>query len=118
MRRKVNRGNIFGDLTRREADVDRLSRELSSGNGGAIVFTSSSRKQASLESTLWNNGAFTKALVEGLEGKADLFHQNYISVTTLNAYISNRVKELTQGRQHPNTIIPESIHDFAIAMKQ
>ena len=111
-------GNILGDLTRREADVERLSRELSSGNGGAIVFTSSSRKQASLESTLWNNGAFTKAVVEGLSGKADPYKQDYISVKSLDAYISYRVKELTDGRQHPNTIIPESIHDFAIAVKR
>jgi uncharacterized caspase-like protein len=99
-------------------DVERLSRELSSGNGGAIVFTSSSRKQASLGSNLWNNGAFTKAVVEGLSGKADPYKQDYISVKSLDAYISYRVKELTDGRQHPNTIIPESIHNFAIAVKK
>ncbi len=111
-------GNILGDLTRRDANIDQLSRELSSGNGGAIVFSSSSRKQASLESNLWNNGAFTKALVEGLNGEADPNKQDYISVLSLGAYISYRVKELTEGRQHPHTAIPESIHDFAIAVKR
>lgn len=111
-------GNFFGDLTRREVDVDQLSRELSSGNGGAVVFTSSSRKQASHENPMWNNGAFTKALVEGLEGKADPFQQNYISVQSLSAYISHRVNELTTGLQKPNIIIPESMPDFAIALKR
>lgn len=111
-------GNFFGDLTRREVDADQLSRELSSGNGGAVVFTSSSRKQASLENPAWNNGAFTKAVVEGLEGKADPYQQNYISVQSLNAYISYRVNELTGGHQKPNIIIPASMPDFAIALKK
>jgi hypothetical protein len=111
-------GNFFGDLTRREVDVDLLSRELSSGAGGAVVFTSSSRKQSSLENPAWGNGAFTKALVEGLEGKADPYQKNYISVQSLNAYISHRVNELTGGMQKPNIIIPESMPDFAVAVKR
>lgn len=33
---------------------------------GAVVFTSSTGRQYSLENEDWGNGAFTKALVEGL----------------------------------------------------
>jgi len=47
--------------------------------------------------------AFTKALVEGLNGKADLFGEGTITVASLDAYISNRVTKLTEGRQTPAT---------------
>jgi uncharacterized caspase-like protein len=83
---------------------------------GAIVFTSSTGKQFSFENTEWGNGAFTKALVEGLSGKADLFRKGKITIKTLDAYISDRVEELTGGNQSPTTIIPFSIPDFQIGM--
>jgi MFS family permease len=47
--------------------------------------------------------AFTKALVEGLNGKANLFGEGTITVASLDAYISNRVTKLTEGRQTPAT---------------
>lgn len=111
-------GNLFGDLTRRATDLDFLARELASGNGGAVVFTSSGRKQASIEKKEWGNGAFTKAVIEGLSGKADFFNEGYITVKSLDVYISRRVKELTGGRQSPHLIIPESISDFPVAVKE
>jgi hypothetical protein len=110
-------GNIFGDLVQRSVNIDVLARELASGNGGSVVFTSSGRKQASLENVAWGNGAFTKALLEGLEGKADIFNDGFISVKGLDVFISRRVREITENRQIPNTIIPESIPDFVIAVK-
>jgi hypothetical protein len=68
-----------------------------------------------LEKDEWNNGAFTKALVEGLYGYADLFNKKVITIKALDAYIATRVKELTKGQQSPTTIIPSSIPDFPIA---
>ena len=68
------------------------------------------------ENELWGNGAFTKALVEGILGEADLFKTKSISFKTLDAYITQRVKVLTEGKQTPTTIIPHSIPDFQIAM--
>lgn len=111
-------GNIFGDMVKRSVNIDVLARELASGNGGSVVFTSSGRKQASLENEAWGNGAFTKALLEGLEGKADIFNEGFISIKGLDLFISRRVREITENRQIPNTIIPESIPDFVIAVKK
>jgi hypothetical protein len=54
--------------------------------------------------------------VEGILGKADLFNNKNISYKTLDAYIAQRVKDLTNGRQSPTTIIPQSMPDFQIAM--
>jgi len=111
-------GNIMGDTRRRAPDVNKLVNQLSSAENGAIVFTSSTGRQYSLENPEWGNGAFTKALVEGLMGKADLFETGKITIKTLDAYVAERVKALTGGKQSPTTIIPQSISDFPIAIKQ
>jgi uncharacterized caspase-like protein len=104
---------VFG--LKRSPNVDILINELSSAENGAIVFTSSTAKQSSLESSTWNNGAFTKALVEGIKGSADKSQRGYISVKSLDAYISERVKELTKGQQAPVTLYPKGgTADFPI----
>ncbi|MGX7689538.1 caspase family protein [Flectobacillus roseus] len=108
-------GNVFG--LKRSPNVDILINELSSAENGAIVFTSSTAKQSSLESSTWNNGAFTKALVEGIRGSADKSQRGYISVKSLDAYIAERVKELTKGQQAPVTLYPKGgTSDFPIAV--
>jgi len=111
-------GGVMGTSSRRVAAADIIGfvNELASAENGAIVFTSSTGRQFSLEDPAWNNGAFTKALVEGLGGEADLFKRSSISIKTLDVYVSQRVKDLTKGQQAPTTIIPASISDFPIAV--
>jgi len=110
-------GGVMGS-GRRSADINGLVNELSNAENGAVVFTSSTGRQYSLEDSAWKNGAFTKALVEGINGKADIFNKNSISIKTLDVYITQRVKELTKGNQAPTTIIPASISDFPIAVTE
>jgi hypothetical protein len=43
------------------------------------------------------HGAFTKAVVEGRLGEADLLRKGVITVNMLNSYVTDRVKELTPG---------------------
>jgi hypothetical protein len=110
-------GNLMaGSAQRATVDLVGMVNELTDAENGAVVFTSSTGRQFSLEDEAWNNGAFTKALVEGILGKADLFNNKSISYKTLDAYIAQRVNELTKGRQSPTTIIPQSMPDFQIAM--
>jgi hypothetical protein len=108
-------GNVLG-TTQRAAAVSQAVAELTGADNGAIIFTSSTGKQFSLESDEWNNGAFTKALVEGLNGAADLSDTKMVTVNSLNYYIANRVKELTGGKQAPTTIIPGSVPDFPVTI--
>ena len=51
----------------------------------------------------------TKALIEGLAGKADLLRDGTITVSELDAFIAERVKTLTDGRQHPVMSRPNTI---------
>ena len=115
-------GNALGstsDLVRRDrVDVNGFVNELSSAENGVIVFAASTGKQESLESATWNNGAFTKALVEGLNGEADVRGKGFITVSLLEFYISDRVKELTKDRQTPVSAKPSTVTDYQVALKK
>jgi uncharacterized caspase-like protein len=100
------------------ADITGVVNELASAENGAVVFASSSGKQYSLEDPAWNNGAFTKALVEGISGKADYTGKGKITINMLDLYLSERVKELTKGRQTPTTTKPNTISDFPVAVRE
>lgn len=103
--------NVFG----KGNDITILINELSDTENGIVVFTSSTKNQLSLEDKSWGNGAFTKALVEGLNGKADYSRKGKITINMLDLYISERVKELTKEQQTPATSKPDTIADFQIA---
>ena len=71
-------------------------------NGGIVVFAASTGRQLSAESSAWGNGAFTKAIVEGIElGKADLGHDGFITTSGLDFFVEHRVRTLTEDKQNP-----------------
>jgi WD40 repeat protein len=105
-------GGIYTDASVGKPDITRLVNELSADEVGAVIFSSCTPRQLSYENDTWRNGAFTKALVEGIDGSADLMHKNKVSVKSLDLYVSDRVSTLTSGAQTPTTIVPQSIPDF------
>lgn len=112
-------GNVFGTAARRGSpDIAGLVNELASAENGAVVFSSSTGQQFSYERAEWNNGAFTKAVLEGVGGGADFRRAGKITVNMLDAFISERVKELTGGKQTPTTTKPKTISDFPIAVRK
>jgi len=66
-----------------------------------LVFAASQGAEPSVERQDWGHGAFTKALLEGLAGKADTDADAEVSVAELRDYVTPRVRELTEDRQHP-----------------
>ena len=110
-------GNVMGSR-RAQTDITGMVNELASAENGVVVFASSTGKQYSLEDASWGNGAFTKALVEGLSGKADYTGKGKITINMLDLYISEKVKELTRGQQTPTTTKPQTIADFPVAVKR
>ena len=109
-------GNALGGRRRGGVDINAVVNELASAENGAVVFTSAMSQQFALENDSWGNGAFTKAVVEGLSGRADFRHSGTITVNMLNLYISERVKQLTKGLQTPTSARPNTISDFPIAL--
>lgn len=113
-------GNALGKLSGASgvvADVNRVMNELSSDENGAVVFSSSLGRQLSQESETWKNGAFIHAVVEGLNGKADLLGKGRITIASLETYVAARVSELTKGQQTPCVAKPQTVPDFVIAVR-
>jgi hypothetical protein len=110
-------GNVLGGRRGLSLDAVGVINELASAENGAVVFAASTGNQYSLENPSWKNGAFTLALVEGVGGRADYAGQGRITVNMLDLYISERVKELTRGRQTPTTAKPQTVPDFPVAVR-
>lgn len=110
-------GNVMSGWTARDVtDVTEFSRELASAENSIVVFAAASRRQASRESAAWGNGAFTRALLEGLYGAAAFVQGRPITVNMLDLYLSERVKRLSNGEQTPSTTKLSDAVDFPIAM--
>jgi WD40 repeat protein len=95
-------------------NLDRFANELAAAENGAVVFASSSGNQLSQENPAWSNGAFAKALVEGLRGKADKAKEGVVRVAALEKYVYERVNDLTGGKQRPMVAKPRMIENFPI----
>jgi len=98
-------------------DMTEALRELVHAESGVVVMTASTGKESSQERPEWGHGAFTKALIEGLEGKADYNGDNTVDVKEIDLFISTRVKALTNGGQHPTTEIPKTMPNFPLVYK-
>ncbi|MDZ4075512.1 MAG: caspase family protein [Hylemonella sp.] len=110
-------GNVIGRMTTRQArDSTSAVNEMASSENGLVVFASSTGGQFSQENAEWGNGAFTKAVVEGLQGAADFKKRGRITYKGLDAYVSDRVDELTRGEQTPVTPVLAGVPDFVIAL--
>jgi WD40 repeat protein len=111
-------GGVLGaKATDTQPDVDKFANELKAAENGIVIFASSTGKQLSLERDEWNNGAFTKALVEGMRGAAARPGLSAISISDLNGYVSERVNQLTGGQQRPVMAIPQTVDDYWIARR-
>ena len=107
-------GNVIGNPRSSARELSRMASELASAENGVVVFASSSGRQESEESASWGNGAFTKAVISGLRGQADLNKSGRVTFKGLDFYVSEEVRRLTSGRQTPVTITPIGVADFSL----
>jgi uncharacterized caspase-like protein len=92
-------------------------KQLRQAEAGVVVMSSSTGKELSQEADEWGHGAFTKAILEGLNGPADMNRDNAITFKELDLYVSREVKKLTNGRQHPTTQVPRHMPDFPVFLR-
>ena len=97
--------------------MDKFANDLKAAQNGIVVFASSTGNEFSLERDEWNNGAFAKAVVEGLHGAAARPEVPVIMISDLEGYVSRRVKQLTGGNQRPMMAMPATVEDFPIAQR-
>lgn len=82
------------------ASQDELAEPLVK-QAGVMVFAASRGNELAAEKPAWGHGAFVRALLDGLNGKADLIPDARINMSELQTYVVDRVARLTGNRQHP-----------------
>ena len=108
-------GDVIGRPGKASMDVIGLVSRLSQPSNGVVVYASSTGDQYSVEASIWRNGAFTKAVVEGLDGAAEYQKRNYITTSMLETYVKERVKDLTANHQTPTVNMPLAVPDLLLA---
>jgi hypothetical protein len=93
-------GQAANQVIRGNASMTGALNEINEEKG-VIIFASSTGKETSQEDAKWGNGAFTKAILEGIGGKADRDNSGMIRPSYLSAYVNDRVRGLTGNDQRP-----------------
>jgi uncharacterized protein YecT (DUF1311 family) len=90
--------------------------DLRRGSGSTILSSSAGAEYA-LESSEQQNGLFTYAVLEALDGKkdADTNNDGAVQMSELGEYVKKRVAELTNNKQTPNTRRVNLEGDFTLA---
>jgi WD40 repeat protein len=109
-------GAVTGN--QRKADAKTLAqiiKEASTDQPGLVTFASSERSEDSQELDNFKHGAFTQALIEGInDRKADLNGDGVIETEELALWIVQRVRELTGGTQHAVYVPAPGASSFAL----
>jgi hypothetical protein len=107
-------GQDFGG---KGADFDKIQEQISKTPPSIITFASSRSNEKSWEDITWKHGAFTKAILDGLDGNADTSKDGFISVQELTNYVQSVVPTWVQKEkgkeQHPN-LVRNIENDFTI----
>lgn len=111
-------GAAIANMKVRAAASEEKAMVTLARSSGVVILASSGTKQFATEFEELKHGTFTYAMLEGLEGKADLGNDGQVTVNELKLYMDNRVPELTEkfgGKaQYPNSFL--SGNDFPIAI--
>jgi WD40 repeat protein len=82
---------------------------------GTTVITSAGGAEFAMESNEWKNGLFTFCLLSGLRNySADLNQDGKIMLSELQLYTTDRVTQLSKGKQTPTTRIQNLSMDYQV----
>jgi WD40 repeat protein len=93
-------------------ETNALLAEIAKVKKGTALFCASSGTGYSMEGPQWGgHGVFTKFLVDGLKGAADIDNDGKITIGELDGYVSGQVNSATRGKQHPKAdgTLPEDV---------
>ena len=96
-------------------DMNRLANELGDQSLGVLLYASARGRQFSYERAEWGNGAFTRAVLDGLAGGADSGQLGYVETDELAVYVRRRVMAMTKGLQEPVRVKPDAAPEMKIA---
>lgn len=91
----------------------RLVKESEDSN--IIVMSSTDASTLAQENSELQHGVFTYALVSGIKGEADSFKDGKVTMSELNAFVSNAVPSISSNEQRPTLSVPGGFQDFILA---
>lgn len=91
-------------------DITSIREELAAAGNGVIVMSTSSGIEVSRESPDWQQGAFTKAILEALRGDGDSDGDGWLTVAELEGHVVQSVRALTHNAQNPTITVPGGRH--------
>ena len=109
-------GSVMGGRRGVAPDINGVVNDLASAENGVVVFAASTGRESAFEHEAWGHGAFSFAVLEALTGKAEVFRDGVITLASLEYWLAERVKKLTEGHQHTTSAKPNTIRDFPIAI--
>ncbi|MGA2701591.1 MAG: caspase family protein [Isosphaeraceae bacterium] len=92
--------------------TDTMLRQMVNDEGLVVMCGAAKGKEAAEEN---GHGFFTRAIIDGLSGKADVFKKGRVDLIDLQAYVINRVGELSADEQQPTISIPSTIRSFPLS---
>ncbi|UXP34115.1 caspase family protein [Reichenbachiella agarivorans] len=109
-------GQLGNNIGQKKLSNTEAVRQLAGKEYGVVIMAAATGYEYSLEHPDWGHGAFTLSILEGInDGKADIKPDGVVHLRELDYYLSERVQELTGGRQHPTTQKPSSISKLSLA---
>ncbi len=96
-------------------DMNRAPNELGDASKGVLLYASASARQYSYEGPEWDNGAFTRAVLDGLAGAADYDKNGNVETDELYLYVRRRVSEMTKSQQEPVWVKPNAARELKLA---
>jgi hypothetical protein len=77
-----------------------------------VTFAASTGSEVAAELDSYHHGAFTEALIEGLLQAKATSHDGVIETHQLGSWVIERVRELTDGKQHAIYSQPPELPSF------
>lgn len=81
-----------------------------------LSLTASAGNEKSEEDEQWGHGAFTKSLLEALDGRADTSGDGLVTLREVVDYAQQAVPKLTEGRQNPTAAPDELLPLIAVPL--
>jgi uncharacterized caspase-like protein len=96
--------------------IDGAINAVHNQSKATFIYAAAEGEEDSIESVEWKNGAFTHAVVDGLDGgaAADKKHPT-ITTSMLESFIKRTVRDMTGGRQEPTALMPLNVSDLLVA---
>jgi len=114
MFRAVGNGFVQKDEISPSKMMKELFSDLRRGTGTTVI-SSAGGAEFAMESSSWKNGLFTYVLLFGLRNKtADLDKDGKIMLSELQIYVTDRVTQLSHGKQVPTSRIQNIALDYQI----